>query len=81
MTDSTPYLVLEVHVSQDDLHRHSFVGATRKERDHHLKDYLETLGLRPRHGCGTLEWWDDPTQAVRHYRQAIPRLPLEDSHA
>jgi hypothetical protein len=71
--ESQDYLVIQVTVSAFDLQRQRFNGSTREERDTALKDYLETLGLRPRHGCGTLEWWDDPVCYQRHYRQRIPR--------
>ena len=47
MTRPSPYLILEVRVSFEALHRESFLGATRDAREQHLKDYLETLGLRP----------------------------------
>ena len=80
MTRPPTYLMIEVRVSIRALQRESFLGATRDEREQHLKDYLETLGLRPRHGGGTLQWWDDPAVAYRQYRQTIPRSPEEAPH-
>lgn len=70
---SADYLVIHVTLTQRELMAQSFRGASRQERETHLKDYLETVGLRPRHGCGTMEIWQDVASSTVHYRQHIPK--------
>jgi hypothetical protein len=68
-----PYMVIQVTVSRRELSAQMPLAADRDTREAALKTYLETLGLRPRHGCGTLEMWDDPASGYRTYHQRIPR--------
>ncbi len=65
------YLILRVTVTAHDLQRHQ-VGETRDAREAALKNYLETLGLRPRHGNGTMEFSEDFATGNRTFIQKIP---------
>jgi hypothetical protein len=72
MVADVPYMVIQVKVSHYEVCRQVPYGLHRDRREASLKDYLETLGLRPRHGCGTMEFLDDPDGSFRTYRQTIP---------
>lgn len=75
MADSENYMVIEVRISQQELREHYYNEVLPRDvREAQIRDYLETLGLRPRHGPGgTMEIWDDPATGERRYRQCIPR--------
>ena len=74
MAEASPYMVLVVRVPYRELSVHMPLVADRDRRAEGLKNYLETLGLRPRYGCGTIEFFDDPASDCRTYRQTIPCL-------